>query len=410
VLSHSDSSRVREPPAAPRPRREPVSIVTVFNDPDVRRTCLDRSIEAHRDEAPRTEYLPIDNVGGAFASAGAALNHGAAKATHEYVVFAHQDVYLHSLVALEEAAGLLADDGSIGLLGAIGVSAEGRFFGCVRDRVLLLGEPAGRPATVDCVDELLFVIPRRLLEHELLAEDPALAWHAYAVEYGLRARSHGLRVCAVAIPLTHNSLTTNLDRLDSAYAAIAAKHPEAMPVVTPQGTVGRPPRLRDRAPRVLEAHRWRYRWLRESIDAHAGRRAIGGGHCLLADIRLDVDELLARLPAEPPLLVISVDRHASFTDGSSDSLALTRSGRPILLAARPLPDVASAATGGPVLVTNIDLEALEALAPSLPSGSRVLGFRSSIGYWLLIGVEAAAMPPSWRSRQATPFGMNQLKG
>ena len=84
----------RWPPAAS------VSIICVFNDPEVRRGCLDRSIAEHRDEAA-VEYLPIDNVDGSFATAGAALNHGASLASHDYLVFVHQDVYLHSLAALE---------------------------------------------------------------------------------------------------------------------------------------------------------------------------------------------------------------------------------------------------------------------------------------------------------------------
>ena len=81
----------------------PVSIICVFNDPDVRSRNLDRSIEDHRDEAT-VEYLPIDNVDGSFATAGAALNHGASLAEHDYLAFVHQDVYLHSLRALEAAA------------------------------------------------------------------------------------------------------------------------------------------------------------------------------------------------------------------------------------------------------------------------------------------------------------------
>jgi hypothetical protein len=385
-------------------RREPVSIVCVFNDLKVRRSCLDRSIKAHRDEAPATEYLPIDNVGGSFPSAGAALNHGAAQATHDFIAFVHQDVYLHSLRALEEAAGMLADDESIGLLGAIGLTAEGRFFGRVRDRVILMGNPAGEPAPVDCVDEVLFMIPRRALEREPLPEEAELAWHAYAAEYGLRVRSHGLRVCAVDIPLTHNSLTINLERLEVAYAAVAARHPDAMPLLTPQGKVGGPERLRDRTS-VLSAHRWRYRWLRESLDAHAGRRAAGGGPCLLGDIRLDVDDLLARLPEEAPLLVVSVDRHRSFADERPGPLALTRSGRPILVTSRPLGEAAIAVSpsGGPVLVTNLDLDDVRRLAPQLPADRCVLGFRKSIGYWMLIGVAPAALPVSWRARRATPL-------
>jgi Glycosyltransferase like family len=383
-------------------RREPVSIVTVFNDAEMRRACLDASVEAHRDEAPDVEYLPIDNSGGAFASAGAALNHGAASARHDYVVFVHQDVRLHSLAALEAAAGLLAEQEDIGLLGAIGVTAGGRFYGTVRDRVVLVGEPAAAPAAVDCVDELLFMVPRRVLELEPLPEDAELAWHAYAVEYGLRLRSRGLRVCAIDMGVTHNSLTVNLDRLDVAYEAVAAKHPDAMPVMTPQGQIGGPPQARDRLPRVLSSQRWRYRWLRESLDAHAARRAAGGSPCVLADIRLDVDELLARLPGDSPLHVVS---HGAFADERPGPLALTRLGRPILLASAPLEAIAGLVGHGPALVTNLSLEDVRRLAPQLPAEDRILGFRASIGYWMLIGVPAGSLPAAWRERRVRPLGM-----
>ncbi len=397
--------------ARPR-RREPVSIVTVFNDAQVRSACLDRSIDEHRDEAPAVEYLPVDNAGGAFASAGAALNHGASQATNDYVVFVHQDVYLHSLVALEEAAGLLADDPGIGLLGAVGVTADGRFFGRVRDRVFLLGEPAESPVAVDSVDELLFVIPRSVLELEPLTEDPQLAWHAYAVEYGLRVRARGLRVCAADIPVTHNSLTVNLDRLDVAYAALAAGRPEAMPVMTPQGIVGGPPSLRTRKS-FLSAHRWRYRWLRESRDAHAACRAAHGSDCLLGDIRLDIDELLSGLPVEPTLLVVNVDQHGSFADERPGPLALTRDGCSILVTSCPPSEVPAAIAAvrpaGPALVTNLGLEDVRRLAAELPRDGHLVGYRTSIGYWMLIDVTPAAMPAAWRSRQATPLGMPALR-
>ncbi|MCA1569575.1 MAG: glycosyltransferase family 2 protein, partial [Chloroflexi bacterium] len=129
--------------------RASVSIVCVANDARVRMSCLDRSIEAHLREAPRTEYIPIDNSDGRFASAGAALNHGAARATGDVVVFVHQDVYLHSLAALERAAGALLRSGDIGLHGASGITAGGRVLGRVRDRVVLIGEQQCEPADVD---------------------------------------------------------------------------------------------------------------------------------------------------------------------------------------------------------------------------------------------------------------------
>jgi hypothetical protein len=392
-------------------RRTPVSIVTVFNDPDVRRQCLDRSFEAHRGEAPDSEYLPIDNSGGVFATAGAALNHGAAQARHDHVVFVHQDVCLHSVSALEQAAGMLAADDSIGVLGAIGPTADARYLGRVRDRVFLLGEPVSEPAEVDCVDEVLFIVSRGTLARRPLAEDPALAWHAYAVEYGLRARAEGQRVCVADIPLTHNSLTVNLDRLEVAYAALAERYPDGMPVMTPQGQVGGPKRPRDRIT-VLDQHRWRFRWLIESRDAIAGRRAAGGSPCVLADIRLDVDDLIARVPAQTPLLVVNADRYGSFADERPGPLALTRLGRPVLVTSAPVAGVsatvARSASGGPVLITNLELRDVKTLAAELPARRRVLGYRTSTGYWMLSGATPAMIPPQWLGPQATPVGMRAL--
>src|SRR6185437_13789947 len=81
------------------------------NDPEVRRHCLDRSIERLRPSSLEVDYVPVDNVDSAFSSAGAALNHGAALARNDYLVFVHQDVYLHSIEALERTAGWSARSG-----------------------------------------------------------------------------------------------------------------------------------------------------------------------------------------------------------------------------------------------------------------------------------------------------------
>jgi len=384
--------------------------VTVFNDPAVLRSCLARSIDAGIGSAPATDYIAVDNTDAVFASAGAALNHGAAQARHEYIAFVHQDVVLHRLAALEEAAGMLADDPGIGLLGAVGVTADGRFLGRVRDRILLLGEPAARPRAVDSVDELLFVVPRRALERMPLTEDPELAWHAYAVELGLRMRAAGLRVCAADIPVTHNSLTGNLDRLDVAYAAIAERHRGAMPVMTPQGRVGGPPPLRRRTS-VLAGQRWRYRWLRESRAVRDARRGVPDARCVLADIRLDIDDLLAALPAGAAPLVVNLDETGSFLDAGPDPLALERAGLPLRVTSCPpaRAGVLLGQTGAPVLVTNAGPTALRGLVP-FAGGEIVLGYRSSIGPWMLTGAPRSALPASWDSARATPFGMSRSRG
>jgi hypothetical protein len=388
-------------------RREAVSIICAFNDSQVRRRCLDASIEALRHEATNVEYLPVDNTNGAFATAGAALNHGASLATNDCLVFVHQDVYLHSLRTLEEAAGMLAEDGTVGLLGATGVLPDGRNVGRIRDRVVLLGEPARTPTDVDSLDEVLFMAPRELIQREPLSEEPDLAWHAYAIEYGLRLRRLGLRVCALDLSLTHNSLTVNLDKLDVAYAAIAAKYPDTVPVQASCGVVAPPTRQRPGA-RLLRPHRWRYGWLKESMTAHAARRAAGGGLCVLGDIRRDIDDVISRM-SNRPLLVVNLDRESGFEDDGAQPLALERRGHPIGLVSRPmdaLADViASWRPGSAMLITNLEVADLRRLAPRLPRGPRVIGLHDDVGCWVLLGVEPAGIPAQWRAPRARPLGL-----
>jgi len=327
-------------------------------------------------------------------------------AKHDYFVFAHQDVYLHSLRALEEAAGRLADDESIGLLGAFGVDSAGELVGLVRDRVVLLGERASEPRDVDSLDELLFIIPRRVFERAPLSEAPELAWHAYAAEYGLRMRSLGLRVCACDIPLTHNSLTVNLERLEEAHRSLAECYPDALPVRTPCGTIA--PRARPLPSSGFFApHRWRYRWLRESVVAHAARRATGG-RCVLSDIRFDIDELIASLP-DSPLMVVNLDRDAEFGEAQPGPIELVRRDRKIMITSRRMPEVIDTLTAWlprmPVLVTNLRIAEVRSLAPRLPRTPQVVGFRKEVGCWMLLGGTIETVPEQWRFPKAKPLGM-----
>ncbi len=392
-------------------RREPVSIVCVFNDVDVRRGCLDRSIEDHqRSSALEVDYLPIDNVGSAFASAGAALNHGARLARHDYLVFAHQDVYLHSLQALEEAAGLLADDGSIGLLGAIGIAADGRLIGRIRDRVVLLGDGAPRPIEVDSVDEVLFMIPRAQLLAEPLTEQPQLAWHAYGVEYGLRMRSIGKRVMAMNLAVTHNSLTINLAKLDVAHTEVGSRYPAALPVRTTCGTISSASTGSSHS-QFLNGHRWRYPWLKESVIAHRARRAFGGCTFLLSDIRRDIDDVIAGRP-EPLKVVNIADDAGAFVEDRGHPLQLLRRAQPVELTSAGRPDLAALlANWSPdtsMLLTNLSPMDFSAIGAALSERRLIAGYHEGIGCWLLLGPAADSLPSQWRSARATPFGMRKL--
>jgi hypothetical protein len=387
--------------------RAPVSIVCVANDSAVRERTLDRSIADHLHEAPETEYLPIDNSAGAFASAGEALNHGASMARHDTVVFVHQDVYLHSLRALEEAADTLAHRPDIGMHGSSGMTANGELIGRLRDRVVVLGRPVSEPTDVDSLDEVLFMVPREAILREPLVDAPDLAWHAYAVEYGLRVRSEGKRVTAGGIPLTHNSLTANVDRLDVAHRAVATRHPSAMPVRTTCGLISeRAPR-----PRPLQAHRWRYRWLRGSVVAHRARRAVGNRPVVLSDIRHDIDEAIAGISGV--LEIINLEHGAAaLADRQSGAVELIRRGQQVTVRLAAFAELTRAvARWQPhqsLLIANLTLSDLRHLRDGLPTQECLVGYHDSVGCWVLLGEAATRARQPFSSRRSTPLGMARL--
>jgi len=385
-----------------------LSIVCVYNNPAVRAQCLDRSITLLRDDTPDVEYLPVDNVNGTYPSAGAALNHGVSLARNDFVVFVHQDVFLHSLTALKEAAAAM-QSGGFGLLGAVGIRPDGRITGRVRDRVVLLGDRAVRPAEVDSVDEVLFMAPRSQLLREPLTESGDMAWHAYGVEYGLRVRKLGLRTGVADMPLTHNSLSTNVDRLDVAHQAVAAGYPDLLPVRTTCGVIS----VKTGGRVWLPAHRWRYRWLRESLTIQRAQPAPSGPSLtsvVLADIREDVDRVISRSPGRR-LDILNVCA-GDFADSSPRPLELTRGDGTISVAARSVKEAESALAdfepGSRLLLTNLSRTDLATLTPWLPAAPRVLGLHTGIGLWLLLGVPAAELPEEWKAQRATPLGQRPL--
>lgn len=387
----------------------PVSIVCVFNDEQVRRRCLDRSIEDGRASAPDTEYIPMDNTTHKYATAGAALNAGAAVARHDVVAFAHQDVALHSLPALEEAAAHLLDE-KLGLLGAVGIASDGRIIGRMRDRVILIGESTDTPIDVDSLDEVLFLIRRdQVLEHPL-STSADLAWHAYAVEYGMRVRRLGLRVAAVDIPHTHNSMTTNLARLREAHEKVAALYPEQTPLRTTCGVVGAHRRTLS-GEKLLEPQRWRYRWAKESVKVHRLRRRTGFDRWVLGDIRIDVDGLLAVLP-DPPLRIVSWTDGSRFADAGEKPLDLLRGDVAVELSSGDVPRlleaVQEAARGASVLLTDLNAGALTTLRREVGDRPAIAGWDSSIGAWLVLGPAAALAPPVWTTNRARPLGLPAL--
>lgn len=384
--------------------RLPVSIVCVFNDETVRASCLDASIERLRDHALDVDYIPIDNVDGRFSSAGRALNFGASQARNDYVAFVHQDVVLHSISALERAAGFLQSE-SFALLGACGITADARCIGRLRDRVILLGESTSRPVEVDSVDEVLFVIPRSLLRVEPLSTDPDLSWHGYAVEYGIRGRSLGLKVGAIDMPLTHNSLTTNLARLDEAHERIAELYPDQLPIRTTCGVIKSHSAHQLPMPELLARQRWRYRWLRESIVAAIAGGGLSTCRTVLGDIRVDIDRVLAE--TDSSLLIANLDGTNDFVESRPSPISLDRIGREIQVASMEFNAMRTLARSvnsrQTILFTNLTVAAVRVLGGDLRDRRHVIGIHSDTHHWILVDPPAGATERVWHHRSARPI-------
>ncbi|ACZ31713.1 hypothetical protein Xcel_2699 [Xylanimonas cellulosilytica DSM 15894] len=381
--------------------RVPVSIVCVYNAPDVLASCLERSVAAGRGDAPQTELIAVDNRAGQFATAGAALNHGARQARNPVVAFVHQDVFLHSVPALERAAATLLATPQIGVLGAVGIDGRGTIVGRIRDRLLPLGVPAPLPSDVDTMDEVLFMVSAEQLAREPLADDPLLGWHAYAVEYSLRMRRAGRRAVVQDIPLTHNSLTTNLRNLDVAHHRVAETYPELLPARTTCGTLHRPETPAARLRLARRARGARTLW-GESVVAWRVSRATDRASVVLADIRFLIDEA-ASLGGATSVRALDL---ADGTTGRTDVDGLERFGLGYSAASVSLPEAEAELRelpeGAALVVAGLTVAELAALKPSAAQPT-VVGYTRDGGLWLLAGCDPARLAPLWSGRRQRPF-------
>lgn len=383
-------------------QREPVSIICVSNNREVLESCLEKSVKDGLAQAPDTELIVMENSTQRYPTAGAALNEGVSQARHKVCVMVHQDVYLHSLPKLEEAASRLLQDPQLGFAGAIGIEPSGKLQGQIRDRLLLTGDPISGVQDVDSLDEVLVMATRQQLLREPLSQDSELAWHAYAVEYGARQRRAGRRVVATDIPLTHNSLTINLARLSEAHAHVSGLYPEFATITTTCGVVGAPEARR--LPGFLESRRWRWRWLRNSLMLRRSGALNQGEDVLLSDVRFSIDAVLDASGTDH-LLVLNV----SDAQGQADygtAVQLPRLGRNLTYLAidrGELGAVAEIEESASVLLTNLNPQDIAKLRTSMAGKPQRQGHDMAIGHWLLAGPAAGTMPEAFNRAPVKPL-------
>lgn len=376
-----------------------LSVICVYNDSAMRAQCLDRSLGGD----PRIEYLPIDNTEQRFTTAGAALNHGTTRARGDVVAFIQQDIYLHSVDRLLAAAGNLTE-GRWGLLGANGISSAGESIGRLRDRVQLIGSPTAVAREVESLDEILLLARRSQVLAEPISEHPDLAWHAYGVEYGLRMRRLGLQVGALDCAITHNSLSTNVARLDQAHGKVAGDYPEFAPLRTTCGIAGREPSvLRDHP--LVARHRWRRRWAYESWRlARAAPEEQWTN--VLADIRTDIDLFAPALT--DGLLVLNHDPGGRFAAHQPDPLLLNRSFPVEFRCSADLEQIVAWWAGGGERSTLVTGFAAGQATRFRKAPGPVIAGAHEDGLWLLRGPAARMLPRTWIAPRHRPLPVPQV--
>jgi hypothetical protein len=142
-----------------------------------------------------------------FASAPRAYNAGIAEATHELLIFVHQDVYLPTgwMANLRRALEKLASlDPDWGVLGVYGVAKDGRKAGHVYSTGLgrVLGKPFTQPLEAVSLDELLLVTRRSA---NLWFDEGLPGFHLYGADICLQAAGRGLKSYIIPAFCVHNS-------------------------------------------------------------------------------------------------------------------------------------------------------------------------------------------------------------
>ena len=174
-------------------------------------------------------------------SAAAGLNLGLVRATSEWILCVHQDVYFPAGWDRELIDRLRGAERQFGLIGVAGVYGVGPAIrqngslaaeraGWVVDRATVLREQTKLPARVVTLDELLLVLPR----DTPLRFDPELGFHLYAADLCLQAAERGLAVVVIEAPCYHNSRNIGLPEAFFESAKVfARKWQHRLPVATP---------------------------------------------------------------------------------------------------------------------------------------------------------------------------------
>jgi hypothetical protein len=190
----------------------------VYNDSAVLAARLLQSLER---QTRKVEIISIDNRDGRFSQAAAALNAGAANATGDWIVFAHQDVAFLSDRWAEHVEQRLESCPDIGWAGVAGFTATGRKVGLILGMASVWGAAFTGTLEVQTLDECVLIHRRQPGPY---FDEEIGGWHAYGVDACCDALIRRFRNYVLDAPVWHDSKGTNVSGLRDAHHYVWLKH------------------------------------------------------------------------------------------------------------------------------------------------------------------------------------------
>ena len=193
-----------------------ISVVCVYNNQSIFANVLLKSL---RKQTAVYELIALDNASGRFRSAAEAYNFGGASAKGDYIMFAHQDMWLATSTWLEHAERTLRHLPALGVAGVAGVVSMSERGGTTSgwvsrngqvssigflDETTVVEMPAVRVTQeVQTLDECLLLVPRPVFDKLKFDETTFDGWDYYGADYCLSANILGFKTYVIPAPCNH---------------------------------------------------------------------------------------------------------------------------------------------------------------------------------------------------------------
>jgi len=248
-----------------------ITVISIVNNPHIAREYLLKGLS---NQSAKHELLLVNNEQSIFKSASAAYNSASLKATGDYLMFVHQDVFLPSKDCLKQIEERLFSLSSVGLIGLTGMIKPtfinqfdifARYYFLMKLEALRFwflkygrgnvvhgkkqlpwgGRQISEAVCVQTVDELLLVVPAEVFERTKFDEVTCSDWHLYGVDFSLSIQISGYKTYVLPFSAFHLSD----GKLNSSYFAtmekLMRKHQRDEVISTTSGLFPTNPALAD---------------------------------------------------------------------------------------------------------------------------------------------------------------------